>query len=115
MEIGMSENSALKKMKDQLPDPSPERAGAQTHPNPTLRNHFGHTWREHEKFLETKLADLPLMEREREMRIQKAQFDMSAAAAPAFERRLELVEAAYRATRPEDRAHYVESIEHDWT
>ena len=101
--------SALKKMKDHQADHSVS-ASEDFDAFAGLRNHYGHTWPEHEAYLRARLRGLATVDVEREISIQKRQFALTAARAPAFELSKKLVKAAYEATPPTDQAKFLESL-----
>ena len=81
------------------------------------RNQHGRTWAEEEAHLCRLLRNLTLVEREHILRRQKDLFAfyVASAAAATDDARHEAFAQAYRATPPERRRRYYETMRRDWT
>jgi hypothetical protein len=111
----MGNASTMKKMQRNHAEYPAEPSQKTHHDTTELRNHYGHTWAEHEAFIRSRLHGLPFLDVEREVVIQEKQFALTAEPSIAFERSKKLVESAYHATPPAARKRFIELLRKDRT
>jgi hypothetical protein len=103
--------------KPQMEPEPPTLVDSDQHSPDLPRNQHGRTWAEEEAHLCHLLTNLNLVEREHIIRRQKDLFAfyVASTAAATDDARHEIFAQAYRATPPERRRRYYETMRRDWT